>query len=78
MAGRLMLRMLPLVFVVVLSCVLSSFAAALSIDYYDHTCPKAEPIIHKLVKKAMLNDKMVPAALLRMHFHDCFIRVISN
>ncbi|XP_071923950.1 peroxidase 64-like isoform X2 [Coffea arabica] len=74
MAGLLRLRMLPLVFVVVLSWVLSPFAAALSSDYYDHTCPKAESIITKVVKKAMMNDKTVPAALLRMHFHDCFIR----
>nr|GMC52193.1 peroxidase 64-like [Ipomoea batatas] len=49
-------------------------AYALSSNYYDQTCPKAESVITGVVKKAMLNDKTVPAALLRMHFHDCFIR----
>lgn len=49
---------------------------ALSSDYYHQTCPKAEAVITDVVKKAMLNDRTVPAALLRMHFHDCFIRVL--
>ncbi|KAK6939310.1 hem peroxidase [Dillenia turbinata] len=50
-------------------------AKALSSNYYDHTCPQAESMVSRTVKKAMLSDKTVPAALLRMHFHDCFIRV---
>lgn len=49
---------------------------ALSVNYYHQTCPKAESIITNAVRKAILNDKTVPAALLRMHFHDCFVRVI--
>ncbi|XP_071732046.1 peroxidase 64 [Rutidosis leptorrhynchoides] len=47
---------------------------ALNPNYYDKTCPNVESIITSVVKKAMLNDRTVPAALLRMHFHDCFIR----
>ncbi|PIN04106.1 Peroxidase [Handroanthus impetiginosus] len=47
---------------------------ALSVNYYHQTCPKAESIIAKVVQKGIINDKTVPAALLRMHFHDCFIR----
>ncbi|KAK9270841.1 hypothetical protein L1049_026427 [Liquidambar formosana] len=47
---------------------------SLSLNYYDQTCPKAESAVTNAVKKAMMNDKTVPAALLRMHFHDCFIR----
>ncbi|XP_009594699.1 peroxidase 64-like [Nicotiana tomentosiformis] len=52
----------------------SNAVNALSSNYYDNTCPRAESTITKVVKKAMLNDKTVPAALLRMHFHDCFVR----
>ncbi|KAM0041512.1 putative peroxidase [Helianthus debilis subsp. tardiflorus] len=48
---------------------------ALNTNYYDHTCPNVESTITSVVKKAMMNDPTVPAALLRMHFHDCFIRV---
>ncbi|XVE69686.1 hypothetical protein DITRI_Ditri10aG0010900 [Diplodiscus trichospermus] len=53
---------------------ISSPVRALSSKYYDHSCPQLESIVTSAVKKAMLNDKTVPAALLRMHFHDCFIR----
>ncbi|KAK5831624.1 peroxidase 64-like [Gossypium arboreum] len=52
----------------------SSPAQALSSNCYDHTCPQLESIVSSAVQKAMSNDKTVPTALLRMHFHDCFIR----
>ncbi|KAK4601012.1 hypothetical protein RGQ29_010552 [Quercus rubra] len=52
----------------------SSSVNALSLNYYDKTCPRLESTITSAVKNAMTNDKTVPAALLRMHFHDCFIR----
>ncbi|XP_028766609.1 peroxidase 64-like isoform X2 [Neltuma alba] len=52
----------------------ASIGNALSVDYYKHTCPQAEYIVAGAVHKATMNDKTVPAALLRMHFHDCFIR----
>ncbi|OAY50535.1 peroxidase 64 [Manihot esculenta] len=53
---------------------MASPVGALSFNYYDHTCPQLESTVTSAVKKAMMNDKTVPAALLRMHFHDCFIR----
>ncbi|XP_030955665.1 peroxidase 64-like [Quercus lobata] len=52
----------------------SSSVNALSLNYYDKTCPRLESTITSAVKNAMINDKTVPAALLRMHFHDCFIK----
>lgn len=48
---------------------------ALSLNYYKETCPDVDSIVRDAVKKAAMKDKTVPAALLRMHFHDCFIRV---
>ncbi|KAL4282656.1 hypothetical protein GQ457_16G012830 [Hibiscus cannabinus] len=54
---------------------ISSHVRALSSNYYDHTCPHLESTVASAVKKAISNDKTVPAALLRMHFHDCFIRI---
>ncbi|GAV74725.1 LOW QUALITY PROTEIN: peroxidase domain-containing protein, partial [Cephalotus follicularis] len=56
----------------------SSPTIALSSNYYDKTCPNVESIVTNAVKSASLKDKTVPAALLRMHFHDCFIRVMMT
>ncbi|CAA0831068.1 Peroxidase 64 [Striga hermonthica] len=47
---------------------------ALSVNYYQKKCPRAESTIAEVVKEGMTNDKTVAAAILRMHFHDCFIR----
>ncbi|KAF6138841.1 hypothetical protein GIB67_018572 [Kingdonia uniflora] len=52
----------------------SPLGDALSSNYYDQKCPKAEEAITNAIKNAMMNDQTVPAAILRMHFHDCFIR----
>ncbi|KAA8547543.1 hypothetical protein F0562_003972 [Nyssa sinensis] len=54
--------------------VISTPGNSLSLNYYDQTCPNAESIITNAVNEATQTDKTVPAALLRMHFHDCFIR----
>ncbi|XP_054822844.1 peroxidase 64-like [Prosopis cineraria] len=53
---------------------LVSTGTSLSSNYYEKTCPHLESIVAKTVKKATSDDNTVPAALLRMHFHDCFIR----
>ncbi|KAK1423548.1 hypothetical protein QVD17_18852 [Tagetes erecta] len=56
--------------------ILSFFSTitSLSSKYYEKTCPNVESLVRKSVRDATTNDKKVPAALLRMHFHDCFIR----
>lgn len=61
------------IFILVIS--LFSLGNSLNSNYYDKTCPNVESLVTAAVKKAVANDQTVPAALLRMHFHDCFIRV---
>nr|XP_043617866.1 peroxidase 64-like [Erigeron canadensis] len=51
-----------------------SFGTPLSPNYYKISCPNAESIIKNVVSAATKNDKTAPAGLLRMHFHDCFVR----
>ncbi|XP_058180659.1 peroxidase 64-like [Rhododendron vialii] len=53
---------------------ITSTGSGLSLNYYDQKCPNAESIVANAVKDAMMKDQTVPAALLRLHFHDCFIR----
>ncbi|RXI08470.1 hypothetical protein DVH24_022614 [Malus domestica] len=57
-----------------LSTTFSQSKAALSSQYYDQTCPQAEKIILQAVYNASMHDPKVPARILRMFFHDCFIR----
>ncbi|KVI02919.1 heme peroxidase [Cynara cardunculus var. scolymus] len=56
--------------------ILSFFSSgtSLSSNYYSKTCPNVESLVRRAVRDAATTDKKVPAALLRMHFHDCFIR----
>ncbi|KAF9619721.1 hypothetical protein IFM89_009063 [Coptis chinensis] len=48
--------------------------ADLQVGFYSSTCPQAESIIQAVVKKRFNGDRSITAALLRMHFHDCFVR----
>ncbi|OEL16342.1 Peroxidase 64 [Dichanthelium oligosanthes] len=56
------------------TAVLLGGGQALSLDLYDETCPEAEAAVTAAVREAMAKDRTVAAGILRMHFHDCFVR----
>lgn len=47
----------------------------LSLSYYEKSCPNVEAIIHKKVNAWIEKDYTLAASLIRLHFHDCAIRV---
>ncbi|KAL1212468.1 Peroxidase 12 [Cardamine amara subsp. amara] len=46
----------------------------LSWNFYQRACPKVEKIIKKELKKVFRKDIGLAAAILRIHFHDCFVQ----
>ncbi|XP_062010814.1 peroxidase 72-like [Rosa rugosa] len=43
-------------------------------QFYDHSCPKAQQIVQSIVAKAVAREARMAASLLRLHFHDCFVK----
>ncbi|XP_026397446.1 peroxidase 27-like [Papaver somniferum] len=66
----LLLPILVLVFLVVDA----ANGQGLKLGFYAKSCPKEESIIHKTVASYVSFNPTFPSALLRMHFHDCFVR----
>lgn len=64
-----------------LSCfflVIAVSSAFIDFDYYSNDkngCPCAEDIVKGVVKEYVENDRGLGAGLIRMFFHDCFVRV---
>lgn len=57
---------------------LCSFAAgqsSLRPQFYDRSCPNAQAIVKAVVAKAVEKEARMAASLLRLHFHDCFVKV---
>ncbi|KAJ9177478.1 hypothetical protein P3X46_012694 [Hevea brasiliensis] len=46
----------------------------LQLGFYRQTCPNAESTIHDMVQQFISSDRTLAAPLLRLHFHDCFVR----
>ncbi|KAG9457254.1 hypothetical protein H6P81_001762 [Aristolochia fimbriata] len=46
----------------------------LMVGFYSSTCPNAENIVSSVVSEAVQKDPTMAAALLRLHYHDCFVR----
>ncbi|KAG0467567.1 hypothetical protein HPP92_018514 [Vanilla planifolia] len=70
------------VYLGMLICVLGYQAASssaqdvssLSLSYYDKRCPTAQQIVRKEMDCAVRNNPRNAAAMLRLHFHDCFVQ----
>ncbi|CAI9116811.1 OLC1v1018069C1 [Oldenlandia corymbosa var. corymbosa] len=43
-------------------------------EFYQFSCPQANEIVMSVLEKAISRDPRMPASLLRLHFHDCFVR----
>ncbi|XP_031390687.1 peroxidase 5-like [Punica granatum] len=63
-------------FRVVLALLLASqcVVSQLQVGFYANKCPLAEFIVKDEVKKAFFKDKGIAPGLVRVHFHDCFVR----
>lgn len=63
----------------IISCckILAISETSLRVGFYDETCPDAESIVNGFVKDAARFNNQIPAILLRLHFHDCFVQVLS-
>ena len=53
----------------------SAYEDVLSFAYYYQKCPEAEAIINQKVKEWINKDYTLAASLIRLHFHDCSVRV---
>ncbi|XP_021888834.1 peroxidase 3-like [Carica papaya] len=54
--------------------VLGLVQGQLKMGFYGESCPKAEKIVEEFVQTHIHNAPSLAAALLRLHFHDCFVR----
>lgn len=55
----------------------SQKTANLNPNFYDRSCPKAIQIVKSVVANAVAKETRMAASLLRLHFHDCFVKVWS-
>ncbi|XP_071700963.1 peroxidase 27-like [Rutidosis leptorrhynchoides] len=49
-------------------------ANSLRLGFYKKTCPQAEAIVYATTAKYIHQAPPLTASLLRLHFHDCFVR----
>nr|CAB3448932.1 unnamed protein product [Digitaria exilis] len=60
--------------VVVVSISATGVRGQLKMGFYDQSCPGVERLIGSFVRQHVGRVPTVAAALLRLHFHDCFVR----
>ncbi|KAI4305426.1 hypothetical protein L6164_028794 [Bauhinia variegata] len=49
-------------------------SAQLSKNFYSKSCPKVFDTVKSVVRSAISKERRLGASLLRLHFHDCFVK----
>ncbi|KAI4363798.1 hypothetical protein MLD38_019970 [Melastoma candidum] len=52
----------------------ASASGQLQMNYYAKSCPRAEKLVQDYVREHVPRSPNLAAAILRMYFHDCFVR----
>ncbi|KAG6427886.1 hypothetical protein SASPL_112133 [Salvia splendens] len=60
--------------IVVCCSIIGLASAQLKVGFYNSSCSRAESLVREAVQQRFKTDRSISAALLRMHFHDCFVR----
>lgn len=69
------------VFVLALLIILGRLEAAaekLQVGFYRNTCKVAESIVKEEVRNAFFRNTGIAPGIVRLQFHDCFVRASSN
>ncbi|KAG2605817.1 peroxidase 1-like [Panicum virgatum] len=64
--------LLPLALLLLASS--SPAAGQLEVGYYSKTCPNVEAVVREEMEKIISAAPSLAGPLLRLHFHDCFVR----
>ncbi|KAJ6383308.1 hypothetical protein OIU78_026732 [Salix suchowensis] len=67
------MAILALAFLVIFT---SSSSAQLSTNFYSKSCPKVFTAVKSVVQSAVSKERRMGASLVRLFFHDCFVKVI--
>ncbi|KAL5204194.1 hypothetical protein ABZP36_009065 [Zizania latifolia] len=64
----------PAIFLAVLVVVAGVCNGQLQVGFYSKSCPAAESTVASVVRQAAAADNTILPALVRLQFHDCFVK----